>query len=284
MIKGDKIYLLYGEYGFNTYYISDNFPAVIRTKEVADIKDAKYVIRWGNGVHIDNGPLIINKKKAMTETKNKGQFRAKVSRAGLAPRTWLNVQEFVNYVEDTEDTTPVIVRPQQHSRSENLFFCKDKKDLDKALDKCGPNYYISQFIPKDQEFRVFVANGRAFIVAEKNHKNKKDVSWGCVDEGTLDYINWEDWPLAVVQNAISSFNLSGLDFAAVDIMVKDGQPYFLECNTAPEVWEYYGKSFAKVFKYMTSSDTGRDRLPIKNDKKLSWKNYIHPAMTEHAIV
>lgn len=271
-----KNYLLYSEnFGFNTFFITDEMKDITRTKNAADIPaDADFVIRWGTQQKIVNGPKIINKRAAILETCNKGTFRNKVAAAGHAPRTFLDVMAFNN----SDVDYPVIVRPIGHSRSENLYYCVNNRELDRAIVDINGPYYISEFIAKTQELRVFCAQGRPFIVANKNHRNKDDISWGCVDEGTLDYVNWEDWPLEVVKTATDAFNISHLDFAAVDIMVKDGRGYFLECNTAPEVWKYYGQSFAKVFTYMINND--RERIPVK--KWDSWKDCIHPAMSDKA--
>lgn len=276
-------YILRGnEFGFNTYYIEDESKklgsniTVVKTEDHHAFTKDDIIFRWGTKSKVPNGPHIINKIEAMTETCNKGLFRKKAAEKGLAPATFTSVQAFLEWTDKQEVVGPVIVRPQFHSRSEGLYFCKDKKELDKAIDKCGADYYISQYINKTQEFRVFVAQGRAFIVAEKNHKNKNDISWGCVDEGTLDYIEWEYWPEEVVRVAIESFNLSKLHFAAIDIMVKDGKAYFLECNTAPEVWAYYGKKFAQVFTWMVNNHSKR----IKAGGYDNWKKCAHPALSE----
>lgn len=272
------------EFGHNTKYIADNSRnmKIVRSDE-AFPNDAEYVIRWGTQAKIPNGPKIINKRRAIKETCNKGQFRAKAAAKGLAPNTWLNIGDFIAWCQKNADRdVQVIVRPEFHSRSEDLFFCKNKQDLDAAIAKIGGNYYISEYIKKDREVRVFVANGRALVVAEKNPKDKKGVTWGCVEEGTLDYTNWEDWEEDILRVAIEAFNLSELDFAAIDVMVKDGKAYFLEANTAPEVWEYYGKTFAKAFAHMTANDEGRNRIPVIDYK--NWKNCIHPCMSEKAVL
>lgn len=278
-------YILRGEeFGHNTFHITNQYPElkVVKKGELPPTPD--WVIRWGNQAKIANGPKIINKKSAIKETCNKGVFRKKAADKGLAPRTWLSIDTFLAWCNDegADQAVSVIVRPHFHSRSEDLYFCKSKKELDDAIAKVGPDYYISEYIKKDREVRVFVANGRVMIVAEKKPKDKKLVTWGCVEEGILDYTFWEDWEEDIIRVAIESFNLSKLDFAAVDIMVKNGKAYFLECNTAPEVWAYYGECFGKVFKYMIENEKGRERIPVKDYK--NWKNTIHPAISDKAII
>lgn len=274
-------YILRGELGFNTFYIRNNLPdlrIITREEELPVFTKDDHVVRWGTSRHVPNGPKILNKSKAMAETSNKGIFRKKVADAGWAPPTWLSV---FDYLADYDPDHSVIIRPLVHQRSEQLFHCETTKQIGDACKSIGEgNYYISQYIKKEKEFRVFIAQGRPFIVVEKNPPDKNAVTWGCVEQGTFDYIAWEDWPVDVVKCAVESFNLSGLDFAAIDIIYKDGKAYFLEANTAPEILGYYGQCFAKVFSYMF--EKGRDRIPVKD--YTNWKNMIHPAMSNKAVV
>lgn len=272
-------YLLRGELGFNTFYIKNNMDLTIITKEdVLPVftKDDN-IVRWGTTRHIPNGPKVLNKVKAMQETSTKGTFRKKVADAGFSMPTWTDLR---NYLKDLVTFAPVIVRPIVHQRSENVHLCNTIADVGTATSAVGNEFYISEYIKKDKEFRVFIAQGRPFIVVEKNPADKNAVTWGCVEEGTFEYIAWEDWDVEVVKCAVESFNLSGLDFAAIDIIYKDGKAYFLEANTAPEILGYYGQCFAKVFKYMF--EKGRERIAVTTYE--NWKNIIHPAMSEKAIM
>jgi len=273
-------YILRGELGFNTFFIKNELPGLeIITKEQAlpTLTKDDTVIRWGTGRHVPNGPKIVNKSKHMAETSNKGMFRKKVADNGLAMPTWIDLK---SYVRDFKEWTDLIVRPLIHQRSEHVHHVTSISELGAAVDTIGNEFYISEYIKKDKEYRVFIAQGRPFIVVEKNPPDKEAVTWGCVEAGTFEYIPWDEWPEEVVRVATESFLLSGLDFAAVDIIYKDGKAYFLECNTAPEILGYYGQCFAKVFSYMF--DKGRDRIPVKGYD--NWKNCIHPAMSNKAVV
>jgi glutathione synthase/RimK-type ligase-like ATP-grasp enzyme len=278
--KAGKIVLLRRkELGNNCHYIADNFPgkklAIVQPNEVP--ADVEWVVRWGTTTEIANKKAkVINKSSAIHETVNKGAFRMKAAKAGLTARTWLSVADLGK----EENVEKVIVRPLTHERSIGLYLCTNLAELQAAVKKCGGEgkYYISDYIAKTQEFRVFVASGRAFMVFEKQPKNKNEISWGCVEEGALKYVKWSQWDEAVVKNAIAAFNLSSLDFGAVDVMVKDGKAYFLEINTAPEVWQYYGECFGLVLSYMINK--GRERIPVELNK--GWKGLIHPVMPEHA--
>lgn len=269
------------ELGNNCGFIIDGLKALgINADMIIPEKaplNLEWAIRWGTTTPIAKGTKVINSATAIKETSDKGTFRIKAHAAGLTPKTWGSMEELAMYDGEVGD---IIIRPRHHERSQGLFLCSTPAEADKALKTIQGAYYISEYVKKDREYRVFVANGRAFMVFEKKPKNKNDVSWGCVEEGALKYVNWSDWPLHVVENAIKSFNLSKLNFGAVDVIEKDGKAYFLEINTAPEVWPYYGGRFADVIKWMI--EVGREAIKVDNFN--NWKNVIHPAITDKAVV
>lgn len=263
----------------NAGYITDFLPDTKLVNTSAEIaQDVEWVIRWGNRVRVPERAKVINRVSAMNRTINKGLFRKKVSDIGAAPRTYLSLED---YHRDRERPSVVVVRPQFHERSENIYLCKNLDDVDTAISRIGPDYYISEYINKTNEYRVFVANGRALIMVEKMVKDKKAVTWGCVEEGKFKYIRWSEWLLPVAKVAIEAFNLSKLDFGAIDVMTNGDKAYFLEVNTAPEIMSYYGEVMAMAFTYMMDGDK-RGTIPVQNYE--DWKNIIHPCLSENAIV
>ena len=266
------------ELGNNCRFIANEFEGmnIVMPDEVP--ADATHIIRWGTTSNLPNRPAgmakrtIFNEAAAIHSTTDKMNFRIKLDKVGLAPRTWRTLAE-LQKAEDVSDDG-VIVRPAQHERSEGLYLCRTLDELNKAIGKIKGEYYISEFIPKDREVRVFVVQGKAIMAFEKKPKNRKDVSWGCVEEGALEYIRWSEWPVNAVTTAIKAFNLSDLDFGAVDVIIKGNKSYALEINTAPEVWPYYGQCFALAFKYMIAN--GKER--IKTTKWNDWHDLIHPCM------
>ncbi len=241
--------------------------------------EAEFIIRWGTTSNLPNRPVgqdkrtVINTAEAIHQTSNKKAFRLAMSKIGVAPKTWATLADLQREEEVSEHG--VIVRPAHHERSENVYHCHTLADLKAAVAKCGNDYYISEYIPKAREIRVFVVSGKVIMAFEKQPKNKKDVSWGCVEEGALTYIPWSKWPLKAIENAIKAFNLSKLDFGAADVMIDDrGNAYVLEINTAPEVWPYYGERFAAAFQYIIKN--GKDRLKVKD--YTSWKDMMHPSL------
>lgn len=282
--KGKIILLRRKELGNNCRFIAEAYGpdmSICMPNEVPN--DAKVIIRWGTTSNLPVTNVkrkVLNEAKAIHETSDKRSFRLLCDKHGLTSKTWPSFQAL--QAEEEVNVEAVIFRPSHHERSQNIFLCRTLDEAKKALRQVeGKEYYISEYIPKDREIRVFVAFGRAFMAFEKIPKNKKDVSWGCVEEGALKYIPWSEWPIAAVSNAIKAFNLSKLDFGAADIMMKDGKAYFLEFNTAPEVWPYYGERFSDVFKHHINKND-YSRIPVKD--WTTWKGLIHPVLSDKAIV
>ena len=269
-------YVLYRE-GFGVYisktiaeYSKTGIKAFHNKSVLPD--DADYVFRWGTTSNIPgNQRKVVNPAVAIHRVYDKMNFRKLTADNGLAPKTWLTLAD---YIKDG-GMAPVIVRRAQHERSENITLCNSVEAVMKTCEALGKgNYYISEYIKKDREFRVFMVSGKVAWLIEKHPKNKDDVTWGCVEQGNFEYVGWGDWPLYVVENAIRSFNLSKLDFGAADIIVKDGKAYTLEINTGPEVTPYYIECISKCFDYIVKN--GKDQLPT--DKFLNWRDVIHPAI------
>lgn len=275
--------------GNNCGFISDGYKNItgkgIPLLTPAEIKtgfgEPEWAIRWGTTTPIPNKKTkVLNKAEAIKQTIDKAGFRKLASTKGLTPKYWDSYTELQNYDGDVSDAG-VIVRAREHSRSEDLYHCTTPAQVEAAIKKLGTKgHYISEYVKKNRELRVFVVQGRAVMVFEKKPKNKADVSWGCVEEGALAYIGWDNWPLEAVRVAIESFNLSKLDFGAVDVIMKDGKAYMLEINTAPEVWAYYGERLAHAFHYMMT--VNRNRLPVK--KWDNWKSFGHPTLDQKVIV
>ena len=146
-----------------------------------------WAIRWGTTSPLHKDTKVINYANAITETSDKGGFRIKASKAGLTPKTWGSMEELAQYEGDVGD---IIIRSRHHERSEGIHLCSTPEQADKAIKAIKGPYYISEYVKKDREWRVFVANGRALMVFEKIVKDKKAVSWGCVDEGSLQLYRW----------------------------------------------------------------------------------------------
>ncbi|MGE0266074.1 MAG: hypothetical protein AB7V06_25620 [Candidatus Obscuribacterales bacterium] len=251
---------------------------VINISEEYPKTSPDFVFRWGTTENVA-GAKQINTPNAICSTSDKRKFRKKLASLGLAPKFW----EDLSSLQESGFKNPVIVRPAFHQRSEDIYLCETLTQIQSALDKIDTTdgFYISEYIPKVAEFRVFVAQNRAVWMIEKIPEDKTAITWGCIQDGDFEYVYWSDWNLAVVENAIRSFDEGPLHFGAVDVLLdKSGKAYTLEINTAPWLTPYYGESIGKVFDYMIDEKTSRFEI---NPGK-SWKNFIHPAISKEAVL
>lgn len=250
----------------------------IINKDEQPIPHDDWCIRWATTSSVFGNPKVINRAEAIHRVYNKGVFRKTLSDAGMAPKTVIDQYP-------TNDMYPVVIRPMNHGRSDDLYIAHDLKAAKEAISqikKEHESFYCSHFVDKDKEFRVFVVSGRVVAVCEKIPDDKDNVSWGCVGDGKFQYIKWSQWPIPVIKVACESFDLSGLDFGAVDVILKDQAAYVLEINTGPDVGEYYGYQLGIGLSHIL--DTGsRDKIPIGNKPNNPY-SYAHPAMTNSAIL
>lgn len=246
-----------------------------------EVPDEKYdtIFRWGYRGNIPQCRLEVNTTPAMGLVGDKGKFRELCAEEGLAPRTYRTFERMARHML-LGKRTPLVIRPIHHKQGKNLHVIKDMDEAVAAAEQYS-EWYASELIDKVCEYRAVVVQGRILFIYEKVPDDRSQVAWNHAQGGTSEVLKWSNWPSNVVENAIRSFNLSGLSFGAVDIMVdRDGNAYCLEINTAPETTsEYRQKCFAKAFNYIL--DRGADPIPVVFGR--DWKGYIHPAMTELAV-
>lgn len=245
------------------------------------------VIRWGCTSNVES-KNVLNTAEAIHQVNDKVAFRKLCEGHDVCPKTWFDVDTFkeeADYNADGNLVIPVIGRPRQHAQGRNLHFCTELHEvvnIDWRYDE--GNYYISEFIPKVAEYRVFVVGGRVACVAKKTPANPEDIAWNVAQGGRFDNVEWNDWPISAVETAVKAFNLTKLDFGGVDVMVdKDKKAYVLEINSAPSLTsEYRQTCMAKCLGYL--AEHGKERIATKKLDKNRYRGYIHPAISEKAEV
>lgn len=251
-----------------------------------------YVFRWGCTALVPNEAKVVNTVEAIQRVNDKTGFRRILDEHNLCPKTWFDFDEFIQSDEITGmmeqgwyflHDKSYIVRPSTHAQGRQLYHCVHPDNIEDAVERCGDGYYISEYIPKVAEYRVFVAQGRVVWVAQKTPGNPDDIAWNVARGGRFDNVRFGEWPLRVVKCAIEGFNLSGLDFGGVDVMVDaEGRPYILEINSAPSQTSPYRQScVAKVFDYII--ENGKGNIPL-TEARGGWRKFIHPAVSDEAIV
>lgn len=249
---------------------------------VADKLD--YLFRWGTTSNVPHHLTVVNDAKAIHWVADKATSRKIMADAGLSPKTWLSWEDYIDEWEvewdrTTELDVPVIIRPAVHAQGRNVFHCSTIGELKDAWDVVGQSGYISEFIDKVAEYRVFVVSGRVACVARKTPADEKAIAWNVAQGGRFDNVRWGDWPIDAIRVAIEAFKLSGLDFGGVDVMVDArGQAYVLEINSAPSLTSPYRQEcMAKCFDYIV--ENGKDFIPVE-DARITWRSVIHPAVTK----
>lgn len=242
-------------------------------------QDEQLVIRWGCTSTVPQRN-VLNTAAAIHGVSDKIEFRRKLNEDGLCPKTWFTLEEFRR-----EEEYPVIVRPRHHHQGRNLFVAQNIGELQEILRKAvlQNGYYISRKINKTHEYRVFVVSGRAVAVANKIPADANAVAWNVAQGGSFENVRWDDWPLKAVKVAIEGFNLSGLDFGGVDIMVDDNNDCFiLEINSAPSLTSpYRQQTFAKAFDYIVRN--GKEKIGLI-EARGGYKKFIHPAVCNEATL
>ncbi len=232
------------------------------------------VIRWGVTTIVPGNPKVINKIKSIEKSTDKRGFRLECAKNNLSPKSWGSFEDYL--LESPQGlTSKLLVRPEFHAKSQDMILCTSLYELLKGTQKFS-KYYISEFIDKKREFRVFIAQNRVVWMIEKFPKDKSELSWGCITTGEFEYVGWSEWQMDAVRVSLEAMKLSTLDFGAVDVIVDaEGKAYVMEINTAPFLTPYYMKCIGKVFKWMINK--GREHF---EDTSLSWKSVIHPAIAD----
>lgn len=187
--------------------------------------------------------------------------------------------------EDTRNASlyPLIGRERYHHQGRHLKFIRN----DSELNEDHSSNYWSQYIRKEKEYRVFAFFGKVIMVAEKEfHGDHDSIAWN-VAQGAVSFKNvrWNDWPLRVCEEALKAQKITGIDFAGVDVMIKDNIPYILELNSAHSLTDgYRQKTFAKALawaiKYIEKKNIKPDHFVIPNRIR-NYKDIILPAIEDY---
>lgn len=255
---------------------------VVRRTDEEWPEEMEMIIRWGCTANTPKGVGIINYASGIHLVANKSGFRQtlRAHNSGLIPKTWLNSDGMCAGFEVVKNF-PVVVRPSCHERGSNFNICSSVEELEAALSQCGENPYVSKFVSKTKEFRIFIVQGRVICVVEKCPNNTSLNTWGLA----ANWINykWSDWPVEAVRKAVEAHNCSGLHFTAADVLqAEDGSYVISELNSAPELGgKYYAQKFASAFDWMIDNH----REPIPTDlEQTDWKYYAHPSLSEKVVI
>ncbi len=105
-------------------------------------------------------------------------------------------------------------------------------------------------IIKAYEYRVHVFRGKIISYAQKKRRSDTEANPYIKnsDNGWVFCRDGVELPESVAQESIKAVKAIGLDFGAVDVLCKKGQPYVLEINTAPGIEGTTLQDYAKAIK------------------------------------
>lgn len=233
------------------------------------------VFRWGTTSNLPYKCQVVNEAAAIHEVADKAGFRKRTADAGLAPTTWMDLDSW-----SFDGCRKAVLRRSTHHQGKYLHVIEDYQEAEKVAALYGEgSYYISEYVEKVAEYRVFIVQGRVVWVARKTPANPEAVAWNVAKGGRFDNVRWGDWPLREVRVAREAFLMSSLDFGGVDIMTdRDGKCYVLEINSAPsQTSPYRQECTSKAFDYIVKH--GKDRIPVA-EAKGDWKKFAHPSLSE----
>lgn len=245
------------------------------------------IFRWGcTGRTGMNDAKFVNTTKAIEWCCDKRGARLAMQAAGVpVPETW-TTEEFAIVASDADrgilSSQKFVARPEHHTQGKQMH-------VGTALQLAWnqqffPGGYISRFIDRVAEYRVFVVSNRVAWVNRTEDPGDGRMAWNYADG---DNVYWGDWPAKVVTAALAAAKVSGTDFCAVDLMVDaDGNAYVSEVNTAPgQEGTYHPSCVAKCFDYIIAN--GKEKfadpvVPEGTPADRAWRWYIHPAVSEQA--
>lgn len=271
------------------YFNNDVVPNCITPKKTtAPTLENSVVIRWGNQIQLptDNHTVVYNRSEAVAKASNKYRSRELFVEHGVrCPKSFLseNSQHATVFKDNSQLTYPLIARPIHHSKGKNFKVINSFEEyIDFAIvvmeSEPYQEWYYSEFISKDKEYRVHVGSSKILAIMEKPNPESGDIAWNKALHGLpFKRVLQKDYNLEVCHEAIKACNALGLDFGGVDVIIKDGVPYVLECNTAPTLnsSDYVSKRYAYYFNWLFASGTRQpnwDFMKFTKGQSLAWKD------------
>lgn len=240
---------------------------------------------------LDKGYRVLNHPSKVALTSDKGRFRRKLFDNGLTMFTTTNKYDAIDFIKNRDDT--LILRPRNHFGGKDLVELDGRLSEEERIALLNEHWkdgsYASLYIKKDKEFRVFVIQDKVAFVVEKIVEDQDTVAWNVAAGGRFENVRFSKWNLNVVSYAIRAMKLAGLNYGAVDVIVKNGRTYVLEINTSPHLTaDYWSTCVAKCFDHIVETDNPEPYIYVGNLRNLSsahnWKHFVHPAISDKAIL
>ncbi len=246
--------------------------SILHTRRL--ISNPKILIRWGSQAPVNfRVGHEINTASSIYRASNKALFRKICRLNGVKiPDTYFPGEEI------PVESYPLILRPRTHFGANNLWVANSPEELETV-----PWDYASTYIPKDREHRFFCVSGKIVCASEKIPEDKEQIAWNHSEGSSFQNLRWGNWPLKAAKESLKAIKITGLDFGAVDLIMKGEEYYVLEVNTAFSLTgEYQPECLAKGLDYLIDyilENGEKVYFPIPEEVN-NWRDLIHPAIYE----
>lgn len=238
------------------------------------------VIRWGHRVPINTNDHTVtyNKSEAIRVATDKKHSR-EIFIANNVRTSRLVTPETVQ-----QNQYPVIARPFTHSKGRNFVILHNITEFRNHYNNHNNSWYYSEFIDKEREFRVHCAHGKVLDVMEK--PKAQGIAWNrAQNHEAFIRVSQNEYIHDVCLQALKATTALDLDFAGIDVLLKDNLAYVLEANTSPTLnsSEHVSARYAKYFNWLSKQDSRREHwnyTQFKKAESFAWKNSQLEGVTE----
>lgn len=133
--------------------------------------------------------------------------------------------------------------------------------------------------------------GRVAAIARKTPpEDRSQVAWNHALGCAFENVKWDQWPMDVCMNGVLAARESGLDYAAVDVMVeKDtGRVYTIEINSAGSLPRnadrspsYRARCVANALAWHLEREDYTHLDGTFDYDVNDWRSYIHPGIWDN---
>ncbi len=147
---------------------------------------------------------------------------------------------------------PNILKGSPSSRAKEVYKLNDLEEIFMYLKqdiRKNKVFQVEEYVPGGVDYRLLVINNR-FIGAIKNESKDSDDFHTRRSSSIVNQYFPDDNMINMAINIASSLNVF---FAGIDMIMKDGKPYMLECNTIPMFKRFERVTNVNVAKIFVSS-------------------------------
>ena len=226
---------------------------------------ADLMIRWGCTASIGTDcRLVYNKAEGIRLASNKGKCRDILYQNNIAVPEPVDLTPLLRGT-DWGVSFPLVVRPTFHQKGKNFLLFNNFSDFMSGWQRVSrlDQPYASRFYPKTTEYRVHIAHGKVLIVQQKLQTSVTNgENWSHGNGYSFEVVGWKQYRKDIVDLAVKTIEVLGLDFGAVDIMadpLDSSLPKAVVCevNTSPRLEGYTAERYAEYFDWLIQNKETR---------------------------